>query len=43
METKGQKFVLLPENKMVLLLKMVFTILGLIPFIFFPKSLILSK
>jgi hypothetical protein len=45
MTSIGNKSNLLPENnmvKMVLLLKMAFTVVGLIPFIFFPKSLIVS-
>ena len=45
MEPKVKNIDLLPENKllnMVLLLKMTFTVVGLIPFIFFPKSLIIS-
>jgi hypothetical protein len=43
MASKGIKIELLPENNMVkkvFLLKMAFTLFGLIPFIFFPKSLI---
>jgi hypothetical protein len=45
MASNDLKIELLPENRMVkkiLLLKIAFTIFGLIPFIFFPKSLIVS-